>query len=156
MGKTLWDDTVLFEEMEKDYFKDAFGEDGILCKEYLSNLSAAFNPPYLRNETEQISKVAAEEFSKIPDMIQAFSEIIVRNLQHEEKVISRSWEYLDYHAKICCKMALIFACKANGDNRKMMELWSQLKEFVLMNEANYQEAFDAQMFISHMENKVKQ
>ena len=92
MGKTLWDNTVLFEEMKKNYFKDTFGEDEMLCKEYLPNLSAAS----------------------------------------------------------------IFACKANGDNREMMELWSQLKEYVLKNEADFQEAFDTQMFISHMENKVKQ
>ncbi len=128
MGKTLWDDTLQFEELAKDYFEHAFGEDGLLCKEYLSQLSAAFNPPYLRNETEQISREAAEEFSKIPNIIQSFSKTMRKNLQHEDKNISMSWRYLEYHANICSRLASILVCKASGDNEEMLKLWFSLKE----------------------------
>lgn len=155
MGKTLWDDTLQFEELAKDYFMHTFGVDGMLCKEYLSQLSVAFNPPYMRNETEQINKEAAEGFSKIPDMIQAFSKIIVKNLQHEDKCISKSWRYLEYHSNICCQLASVLVCKANGDNEKMRKLWFSLKEYVLKNEACFQEAFDVQMFISTLEGKIE-
>jgi len=155
MGRTLWDDSLQFEEIAKDYFEHAFGEDGLLCKEYLSQLSAAFNPPYMRNETEQISREAAEEFSKIPDMIQSFSKIVIKNLQHEDKNISKSWRYLEYHSNICCQLASVLVCKANGDNEKMLNQWSSLKEYVLKNEAHFQEAFDAQMFISTMKSKFE-
>lgn len=155
MGKTLWDDTIQFEEIAEDYFKHAFGEDGMLCKEYFSQLSLAFNPPYLRNETEQISREAAEEFSKIPDIIESFSKIIIKNLHHEDKNIAESWRFLEYHSKICSKLASILVCKAKGDNEKKLNLWSSLKEYVLKNEADFQKAFDVQMFISAMNNKIE-
>lgn len=155
MGKTLWEDTLQFEEIAKDYFEHAFGEDGLRCKEYLSQLSAAFNPPYLRNETEQISREVAEKFSKIPDIIQSFSEIMIKNRQQEDKSISKSWRYLEYHTNICCKQASILVCKAMGDKEGMLKQWFSLKEYVLKNEADFQEAFDVQMFISAMKSKIE-
>jgi hypothetical protein len=155
IGKTLWDDSIEFEELAKDYFIHAFGEDGMLCKEYLSQLSAAFNPPYMRDEIEQISKEAAEEFSKIPDIIQEFSEIIKKNLHHQEENIAKSWSYMEYHSKICRMLASILACKAKDDKEKMLNQWALLKEYVLKNEADFQEAFDVQMFISTLNSKFE-
>ncbi len=155
MGKTLWDDTLQFEKLEDDYFKHSFGEDGLLCKDYLSQLSVAFKPPYLRNETEQISKEAATEFAKIPDIIKAFSKIIKSNMHHEDKNIDQSWMYLEYHSKICCRLALILTNKASGDNEKMRNQWFSLKEYIQKNEADFQQVFDVNMFISVLKSKFE-
>jgi hypothetical protein len=102
-----------------------------------------------------LNREAAEGFSKIPHMIQSFSKIIIKNLQHEDKSISKSWRYLELHSNICCQSASILVCKANGDNEKMLNLWISLKEYVLKNEACFQEAFDVQMFISSMKSKFE-
>ena len=155
MGKTLWDAEVQYEELANDYFMHAFGEDGMRCKEYLSQLSFLFNPPYLRNETEQISKEAAEAFARIPEVIQAFAQVVKKNRQQADNCIAKSWEYLEYHSKICCQLASILAWKAKGEKEEMLSLWLSLKEYLLREEAAFQEAFDVQMFISSMKSKFE-
>lgn len=155
MGRTLWDDTLQFEELEADYFSHAFGEDGGLCKDYLLKLSIAFKPPYLRNEIEQVSKESAEEFSKIQDIILSFSSSIQQNLHHPDKNIALSWKYLEYHAKVCSRLAFILACKAGGDNERMRNQWFLLKEYIQKNEASFQKVFDVHMFISALKTKFE-
>ncbi len=48
MGRTLWNDTLSFDEIARDYFAAAFGAEGRRAQEYLAQLSELFDPPYLR------------------------------------------------------------------------------------------------------------
>lgn len=153
MGKVLWDDSLRFEDLEEDYFMHAYGPDGMLCKNYLSQLSESFNPPYWRNETEQISQVAAEQFEKIPDIIHAFSAVVEANQQQDDATVEASWRYIEYHSHICKRLASILYHKATGNNAEMRSQWHSLTKFVQENEMAYQQVFDVQMFISVLKSK---
>ena len=82
MGRALWNDALEFEDIANDYFSNAFGDDGLKCKEYMATLSKLFDPSYIRGEKGRENKEAAENLAKVKCVVDSFLPFVEKNLIH--------------------------------------------------------------------------
>ncbi|MEK0316154.1 DUF4838 domain-containing protein [Cohnella sp. 56] len=151
LGATLWNANLDIDEIADDYDRHAFGDDGILCKKYLRQLSDLFHPPYLREEEEKTNPALAEKFAKIPALTDSFRPIIERNLAADlPPAQQKSWEYLQIHGPFADLFSQTLAAKARGDEPGMHEAWRRLEAYLQQNEPRIQPVFDVFEFIHEM------
>jgi len=155
LGRTLWDEQATFEEIAADYFQSAYGDDGALVQGYLQQLSALFDPPYLRGEKPQLSAEAAQRFARIPDVVAQFQPTIERNLAAAADACrTTSWRYMQLHAELCIRLAAALEARARGDKERTVALWRGVKELLQQNEMAVQPALDVYEFIDTLERRV--
>ncbi|MGI6707504.1 MAG: DUF4838 domain-containing protein [Clostridia bacterium] len=154
MGRTLWNDSLEFEDLARDYFIHAFGPDGLECQKYLSGLSELFDPSYLRREKKQDKKEAADRFYRIPAYIDQYRELIKKNLLLQEPCHAASWRYLKHHADIATFFAMALQSKAAGDETRAEAMWNSLQRYVQENEDALQSVFDVCLFIETVGRRI--
>jgi len=151
MGKTLWDRDAPLEEIARDYFISAFGEDGEACLSYLRELSRLFDPPYIRGEKPKVNPEAAASFARIPEAIARFQPVIHRNLARMNPCHARSWHYLDIHAALCLQLALALQHRAQGHDAPARSAWESVKRMVQEKEDDLQPVLDVYEFIQTLQ-----
>ncbi|HPT63207.1 MAG TPA: DUF4838 domain-containing protein [Candidatus Atribacteria bacterium] len=152
MGKLLWNDRLIFEEVAEDYFLSAFGYEGKKCYEYLKNLSRLFTPLFQEENLEE--KEIYEYGEKIEKLIKEFHPVIEKNARGDCITRAQSWQYLEYHAELCSQLAKILIEKQKGDKEKGRERWEELKTFLQKEEDQMQPVFDLFEYIETMERKI--
>ena len=123
MGRTLWRTEHDFEALARDYFDAAFGADGGPCLAYCRELSALFDPPYLRGEKPTDDPAAAAAFARIPEVIAGFRPIVERNLGVADACRAQSWRYVDAHAELCLQLAEALRRRAQGQDAAARQAW---------------------------------
>ena len=100
-------------------------------------------PPYFRNETERVDPEIAESFGKAAAHIESFSPVIARNLAAglpaEQR---RSWEYLDYHARLCSLLAPAAQKRAEGLDDEAKSLFAAFRLYAEETEPEIADALD--------------
>ena len=144
MAETLWNRTVKYTDIVREYFNNAYGIDGIKVWRYLSKLSNLFDPVYLRGEKPQEDNDKAREFAKIPDVIENFMPIICRNVSntYADPAQKKSWEYLLYHAQAATIFAQALAYRAEGKKEEAASLYDSLLAYLRQVEPEIHPAFD--------------
>jgi len=150
MARTLWDRTADFDAVAADYFASAFGDDAPACRAYLTELSDAFDPPFLRGEKANAAQEAAEKLAAIPGMVASFMPTIERNLACEDPCHARSWFYLKRHAQLCSGLARALSGLAKGDKENAARLWAEVQQLAWEAEADLHPVFDAWLFTSRL------
>jgi hypothetical protein len=154
MSQALWNSSLRFEEIAKDYYDHAFGEDGPFCRSYMQKISTLFDTPYLRGEKEKVNAEQAAKFASIPQLIADFLPTIKRNLQIENQNQAKSWNYLLYHSEIATLFARALEAKAKGEQANLELLWEELKNYVQENEDFIQPVFDVCLLIHTLSSKL--
>ena len=143
MAQALWDNEADYDRTADAYFTAAFGPDGLQVRAYLEELSRLLVPPYFRNETDRVDPEIAESFAKVPAYIDAFSPVIARNLAAGLPAAQRrSWEYLDYHARMCALLAPAAQKRAEGDEDQAKALFGTFRAYVEETEPDIADALD--------------
>ena len=151
MGRTLWDTNLEFEDIARDYFESAFGKDASECRNYLTQVSDLFDPPFLRGERKGKTARAVEKLNQIPEAIQAITPVINRNLGLTDACHARSWFYLKHHCELIAAFADLVKAKASGCDTEAAQLWRDLKGLVWDKEPDLHRVFDAWLFTDHLE-----
>lgn len=121
---------------------------------FLQTLSDYFEPEVLRGEKPVRDPAVAERYQKIPALIDAFLPILERNKNHASAVWERSWECLEFYAKLCRMLAGVLYEAACGNGREMDILWEQTRAFACNNELRFQREWDVFEFLNIWENKI--
>ena len=173
MGKTLFDKSVAFDNLKDDYFTSAFGENGLLVKDYLDKLSVLLSPSNFRVggqggiEEEGVGFVearlrpwvnnpeVAERASKIPDYIDAFLPTIKRGLGDALDPAQRlSWKYLIYHAEIVKYHGRILLAGASGDLEGAKAILDEARDYISEHELEFHNVFDLFLYIRAVAQKI--
>ncbi len=154
-GEVLMDPTLSEEELIKDYYSSAYGEDWEKAYNYLSTLSDLFCPDLVREGDvaadeemyiERHTKImlpymyndeALKKFEKINDVIKDFLPIIEKNLSDTDPCRHLSWEILRLHAPIASKFADGLCAGAAGDMIKAQEIGLELIDYLAKTEDEY-------------------
>ena len=142
MARTLWDDSLALEEITRDYYASAFGEDADQAGSYLASLSRLFDPPYLRGERIDGDEEAAQRLDQVPALVDAFQPTIDRNQQHPNPAVRASWRYLAYHADYCRLLARCLANRARGNREAAEAQWHEFAAYVQQIEPAVQPVLD--------------
>lgn len=149
MADTLWKRESRFDDIARSYFSSAFGSDGIKVWRYLSALSEAFDPVYLRGEKPVLSDENARKFASVPGIVSNFMPVIARNIGHRSNpAVRKSWEYLLYHAQFCTIYAEALAFRADGMREDAKAKYEQLCSYLCQIEPEIHPAFDLCIFRS--------
>jgi hypothetical protein len=116
----------------------AFGKDGLLAKEYLRRLSAAFEPRYLRRETGPATDRDLQRLTGIHGVIRDFMPTIQRHLEDSKQpaAVRLSWKYLILHAEYCKLLADALVMEINDKDASHAEFekvyqWARAHEWEL-------------------------
>ncbi len=157
MAETLWNSTLSFNEIKREYFKSAFGnERGSYYENYFQELSKNFCPEYARGEISGINMEAANNFERELKTILEFRPFIIEDLNKEEEVMVKESYHLalhhSYFAELYCKTLLY---KSKGEDEKAINSWGELKNYLYKNELEIQSSMDVLHFINTLENALK-
>ncbi|NLC44984.1 MAG: DUF4838 domain-containing protein, partial [Clostridiales bacterium] len=156
MGRTLWNRGLDFESIQEEYFRGAFGEDGLLASAYLSKLSELFQVIQDFKQDEATIEETEKTTQAIISVIKDFAPIIERNMGISDKCIQNSWRYLEIHQQICIRLAMIYEANMKEEKTKAIELWDEIKTMVQEKEDELQTVLDVYLFISTLERTLMQ
>ena len=107
MAEGLWNDRTEFEPAAEKYFLSAFGEKGLQVKAYLAELSAAFDPRFLRMETANPPEEDLQRLGTIGPLLDGFLPVIREEAENPAlpPAVRKSWFYLDRHTEYCRLLA---------------------------------------------------
>lgn len=155
MADTLWNRKASFKDIAHDYFIKAFGEDGLRVWRYLNVLADLFDPVYIRGEKEIVDEVRARELAKIPNVIDDFMPIIMRNVSNRnlDATVRKSWTYLLYHAQSAPIFAQALEYRAEGLYEDAKAKYDQFILYFKRVESEIHPVFDLNTFRARMDAK---
>ena len=157
MAAALWNENADFEEVAKDYFRAAYGEDGEVVSAYMQSLSEAFDPVYIRGEKPAVNPENARKLASVPGILDANSRLIEEKAQDMTLPagIRASWKYLMYHAQLCRLTALAFQRKAEGLREEALESLEAVKHYAWSHEPELHRIFDVMLFHDTIDKSLR-
>ncbi len=173
MGETLFDHSIDYETMTREYFEGAFGKDGAACREYLEKLTDLLSPSNFRidakldienrgvgetvsnKESWKNNPAVAEKAEKIPALLSEFVPVIDDNIAYATTISQMdSWRYLKYHSKIVEIFSRLLLAGAKGDIEKAQEVYFELEKYISENELCFHYVFDGFLFLRSLRRKI--
>ena len=152
MADTLWNKNLSFEGIEEKTLKAEFGDDSMLVSQYLSSLSDYGCAKAIRGEEDFKTEECVKNLENSLEIIKAFSNVIDDNLG-KSSVYFKAWEKLQFFSKLYEDMLNVYISIAKGNNEIDC---TNIKDFVLANEEEYKDEFDAMYFNNTFEMKIKE
>jgi hypothetical protein len=144
MAAALWDKEKTFEDVCKEYFTAAFGEDGAKVEAYLTELDRLFDPVYLRHEKEPDHEYYGENMKKVAALVDSFLPEI-----EAKKDLNPSWEQLSVHAEIVKKhaeMLTVFLGVEDAGKEARDAARDAMKDYLFENESRFLDTFDINLY----------
>ncbi len=156
MADALWDENADFDECADKYYLTAFGEDGLLVKNYLKKISELFDPAYSREiDARSYNNEKRLEFvSEAKEYSGEFLKVIHENLAKPlPEAQLKSWEYLKFHKTYIDMYAdCIIAFVQNGEEARDDAL-DKFVDWLCQNEMSIYKVFDV-MFLKGVVKKA--
>ena len=157
MSHLLWDKELDYDHIVDEYFMAAFGEDGLICRDYLDSLSCLKN--YIVNIAKSCEENTehAEQIGRTLSVIAKFSPIILRNLEatgntnmvsSEKACIYESWKFLKIHSVLSNLLVYCLQSHALRQTEAARVLWDSIIRYVRFHEMDVQPVFDVFEFIN--------
>jgi len=115
MARGLWDKSSSFDDISREYYEAAFGDDWQAVEGYLARISKLFDPSFMRNDHPEAHVDALERMNGVDETVDAFMESHIKKMRY----VNDSWNYLWYHAEYCKMYAELVRCYIDGDEAKI-------------------------------------
>lgn len=130
-NETMMNRDCDYEAEFADFFRAQYGESWEYARNYLQDISDAFNHKYMCGEMSADEKMGAHynpdhaaslaKVAKLTDALLDFAKTV--KLAHRVEYLG--WKLLRYHALFCKALAEVMTVKCQGDTPKAMELLEQ-------------------------------
>ena len=148
-GETLYDSTVEYDDLVRDYFSHAYGENWTLVRDYLEELRDAVPYAYyfglLSSDSEKgkyYNPGILEGAIKMKKIIEDFRPIIEANLDQEMRPSAVAWQILKLHSCSAYKFAEMTAHKCVGNDDKADEVILEAMKEMSAKEVYYERYYD--------------
>ncbi len=173
MGHTLFDTALDTEEYIDDYFKNAFGGDWKIAKEYLEKISASFDLETMLQKTDITAQdtgsqdansqkagiigntSAGDVIAKVPGIVDAFADDVKRNLTLENECHRLSWKTLEYHGEYCKGVSEIYYLLSRNDTEGATKSLEKFIDYLSEIEMEIHRFFDLNLFIQRTTQVIK-
>lgn len=126
MAQTLWNKNKTFEEIAKEYFTAAFGEDADVVENYMATLSELFDPVLLRGDKPFENEEMIKQYGKAKQVIDDFKNTYIVKMADT----SKDWEYLSYHAEMAKLYADAYIYYFAGNEEESKAQIQKLRDYV--------------------------
>ena len=151
-GQTLFDTSLEFEDLKRDYFKSAYGEDYEKVLEIFEKIGKCFDPRYLAgrlssdlNVGKHYNPAMAENLRKMPEVAKEAADFIAAHRIMPERAQTVMFKILRHYIDYCVGLSRALAIKCMGAGVEAREIYDQfLRDFGKI-EAEIQTCYDQYM-----------
>ena len=129
-AEALRDRNCNFEQVKDDYLAHVYGDAWQAVKAYLTEISEAFDYPYMEGKASAdpsrgayYNPQIAERLKKVPEIAARGRAIAEQNSALPVRVQSVAMRLLERHAEYCEKLAELVMERALGNTERSMECW---------------------------------
>ncbi len=148
-ARSMFDSTLTYEEIEKDYFSTAFGEDWEAFRDYLKKLGDAFDARYLEGELSAdpersvyYNPAHAEQLKKVRGITEEGRELIKAHYNMPYRIQTASVRILERHSRYADLLADALIPKTVGDDEEASRLFEKMKAEFGKEEVYMQNSYD--------------
>lgn len=142
MGYTLWDKSISFDSLVKEYFETAFGSNYQKVIDYLTHISELSSPDYFNAIGPRRNEKMAKQYTEIVKLSNTFLDEIISNLSVAKGIQHKNWKILAYHREIVNQLAKALSLIADGNNGKAETYWKNFVDFIKLHENEFQLELD--------------
>ena len=148
-ARKQFDITLSFEDMLKEYFSCAFGQDYTQFIDYLYEVADCFGDKYLEGEESINPKISlflnperANKLRKAPEVLTKGRQLIKEHYNSSDRIKTVSVRLLEMHADYFELLARTFAYKADGDNENAVKSYEELEAHINATEIYTEKYFE--------------
>lgn len=148
-ARTLFDNSLTAEEIAKEYFSCAFGEDGKLFYDYLKALGEAFDHKYMEGEnaadlerSPYYNPAHAENLARVKEITKKGRALIQAHYNMPYRVQTVSVRLLELHARYAELLAAALIPKARGEDDEADRLFETMGNEIGRQEVYFQTCYD--------------
>ena len=148
-ARAMFDLSVSFEELKRDYFTHSFGEDGMKVADYLERLGRAIGFEYLEGERSDAPEdnlfyapTHVESIKSAKAIIAEGRELIAKNYNMPMRAMTYSYRLLELHADYADMLTDVFVAKAAGDDDEADKRYKRMMEEMGKREVYFENCYD--------------
>lgn len=145
MAAGLFDKTRSFEEVSAEYYRFAFGEDGVWAENYLQNISESLLPAYVTPEGTPSRSVRA---SRVKETVLSSKDRIRAAYDKATGAQKQSWYYLLLHVEFVSRYCDFLAVFETGDAEKSKEAMASVIDYIKEIEREVESVLDVE-YVTH-------
>ena len=152
MGRTLWDDTLDYEDLKREYFEALYGPDWQQAAQWLERLSELSSCDYFNAIGSRQDPVMADRYAQAVKEADGFLDVIEAHIASCEGPVKREWVLLSHHRTYVLHLAGALRALAAGDGDEADYLWHGFLDFIRRNEQLNQPNLDVYRVIEVAKN----
>ena len=153
-ARTLFDTSLSYEEIEKDYFSHAFGKDWKLFRDYLEKIYESLPFDFFardiawNREGKHFAPDMAEKIAEIRNITKEGRKLFASHLDYDSRAQITSVKLLEYHADFCDLVSDWMSAKARGEYELSAELLNKARIETGKFECEIQSFFDHNLYFT--------
>ena len=159
---SMWNRDIDYDAELEDYFSHIYGEDWQKVKNYLANISAAFDHAYMCGERSSdpargdlYNPEHAKDLEAVKNITAEIRTVIETHLNMPTRPQTVCWRLLLRHTEWCDRLAEIFIEKCQGNDQKASEMFDQFIEYFGKYEIEMERYFDFGLASQSLQNTLK-
>ena len=152
-ARTMFDNSLTTEEIAKEYFSCAFGEDWEKFFNYLKKLEDVFDFDFMEGLkpagpecSNYYNPAMAQKFAKAKEVLAEARELIQAHYNMPYRVQTASVRLLEFHTFYCELLAEAMEAKCQGKDDEADVLFAEMKQKCGAKEAYFQTCYDHDFF----------
>ena len=148
-ARSMFDLSSSFEDLKRDYFTTAFGEDGMKVAEYLEQLGNAIGFEYLEGERSDAPEdnlfyapSHLESLKSAKEIIKEGRALIEKNYDMPMRIQTYSYRLLELHTDYADMLSDVFMAKAAGDDEEADVRYKRMMEEMGKREVYFETCYD--------------
>ena len=147
MGRCLWGCDKTFEELWDEYFTALYGDRSGQIKEYTKLLSEYSYWKQPEDDHMVQDARAAADLEKALNILEKYIPVFEEYEKASDSMDQTRWKYLLYSSKAAWHYCIMLKYKREGKDKKAVEAYRIMKEFLREKESKWQEGMDLYWFI---------
>lgn len=152
MGHMLWDSSLNYDELKREYFQTLYGEDWNSVVRYLESLSKLSSCDYFNAIGERHDSSMVQRYAAIVDEATRFLPAIEEHVMSCSGSVKHEWLLLSHHREYVLYIASALHDLAAGDTEGAQRHWHEFLDFIRRNEPLTQANLDVYRVIEVAKN----
>lgn len=161
-ARKQYDISLSFDDILKEYFTCAFGQDWAQFVAYLYEIADCFGDKYLESKESADPSISpcynperAKKLRLAPEVLAKGAELIKTHYNSDDRIQTVSVRLLEEHANYFSLLATAFSYKADGDNEKALEVYELVHKHNCEREIYTEKYFDLNITDMHLRQLIK-
>lgn len=166
-GEALFDLSKSYEELETEYFKNAFEDGWEKVHDYLTEICETVDSRVISDTvaidfTDKVyrpkwfdNKEFAKQLETVPQITNKYRDFFLQRQENSNRAIARAYKLLCYHCDYCDRYSRLYYQGAIGDIEKFEQEYDYMLDWLSSFEMEIQYEFDLRLFKRGLDKKLE-